>query len=93
MIYRALTAVAGAALRGAAPLAGGTLAERLALDDMPAVRGGIWVHGASVGELNSARAVIAELAARRPVLVTANTVTGREVAGGWGLPAALYAVV
>ena len=31
MIYRALTAVAGAALRGAAPLAGETLAERLAL--------------------------------------------------------------
>ena len=27
MIYRALTAVAGAALRGAAPLAGETLAE------------------------------------------------------------------
>ena len=89
MIYRALTAVAGAALRGAASLAGETLAERLALDDVPAVRGGIWVHGASVGELNSARAVIAELAARRPVLVTANTVTGREVAGGWGLPARL----
>ena len=34
MIYRALTAVAGAALRGAAPLAGETLAERLALDDI-----------------------------------------------------------
>lgn len=90
MIYRAATTLAGAALRGAAPLAGAALRERLVLDAPPAsVEGGIWVHGASVGELNSARAVIAALAAERPLLVTANTETGRAVAQGWGLPARL----
>lgn len=90
MIYRAATTLAGAALRGAAPLAGDALRERLVLGDPPpSVGGGIWVHGASVGELNSARSVIEALAAKRPLLVTANTETGRAVAQGWGLPARL----
>lgn len=89
MIYRAATILAGAALRAAAPLAGNALRERLVLDLPHPVAGGIWVHGASVGELNSARSVIEALAARRPLLVTANTETGRAVAQGWGLPARL----
>ena len=90
MIYRAATTLAGAALRGAAPLAGDILRERLVLGDPPPlVGGGIWVHGASVGELNSAHSVIEALAAERPLLVTANTETGRAVAQGWGLPARL----
>lgn len=90
MIYRAATTLADAALRLAAPLGGAALRQRLVLDDPPpAVPGGIWVHGASVGELNSARPVIEALAAARPVLVTANTETGRAVAQGWGLPARL----
>ena len=89
MIYRALTGLAGAGLRAAAPLAGGNLRERLVLDEPPAMAGGIWLHAASVGELNSARPVIAALARARPVLVTTNTVTGRTVAQGWGLPARL----
>lgn len=90
MIYRAASILADAALRLTSPLAGTALRQRLVLDDPPpAVKGGIWVHGASVGELNSARAVIEALAAERPVLVTANTETGRAVAQGWGLPARL----
>lgn len=49
--------------------------------------GGLWLHGASNGELASARALIAALARPdRPLLVTANTVTGRALVSGWQLP-------
>ena len=89
MIYRSLSTATEAALRLVAPLADAALRERLVLDRPGLPRGAIWVHGASVGELNSARVVIQRLAARHPVLVTANTVTGRSVAQGWGLPARL----
>ncbi|NBZ87006.1 3-deoxy-D-manno-octulosonic acid transferase [Stagnihabitans tardus] len=41
--------------------------------------GAIWVHGASNGELTSARWVIEALAAEHPVHVTASTVTGRAL--------------
>ena len=90
MIYRAATTLADAALRAVSPLASAALRQRMLMDDPPpAIPGGIWVHGASVGELNSARPVIEALAAERSVLVTANTETGRTVAQGWGLPARL----
>jgi len=89
MIYRLATGLAGPALRAAAPLTGGLLRERLALDAPVLARGGIWIHAASVGELNSARAVIEALAAYHAVVVTTNSVTGRAVARGWGLPAHL----
>ena len=46
----------------------------------------IWVHGASVGEMNAVRPVIAALAAQTHVLVTATTVTGRATVKDWGLP-------
>ncbi|MCY4168268.1 MAG: 3-deoxy-D-manno-octulosonic acid transferase [Rhodobacter sp.] len=51
--------------------------------------GALWLHGASNGELTSARALLE--AFRRdhpdhPVIVTANTVTGRDLAAGWNLP-------
>ncbi|HRO14400.1 MAG TPA: glycosyltransferase N-terminal domain-containing protein [Paracoccus sp. (in: a-proteobacteria)] len=73
-----------------APLAGPDWRERLVLDAGPEhVSGGVWLHGASVGELNSVRPLVQALAAQMPVLVTANTVTGRGVAQGWGLPARL----
>lgn len=44
-----------------------------------------WVHGASNGELASARWLIEELARRGPVQVTASTVTGRQMVRGWGI--------
>ena len=88
MLYRSLTRLAGAAVRPAAAF-DPALRERMALDDLPALPGGIWVHAASVGELNSARLIVAGLAAARPVLVTANSRTGRAVARGWGLAARL----
>jgi 3-deoxy-D-manno-octulosonic-acid transferase len=62
----------------------GALGERLGRG---AVTGPAWwVHGASLGELTSARGVIAGLAAEGAVLVTANTVTGRALVAGWQLP-------
>ncbi len=61
----------------------GALRERMGL---VAADGPVWwVHGASLGELTSARGVIAGLAANGPVLVTANTATGRALVAGWGL--------
>lgn len=89
MIYQATTRVAEAALRLRAALGGSaTLRERLVAADAPAPAA-IWVHGASVGELTSARPVIEALAERTSVLVTANSQTGRDMARGWGLPARL----
>lgn len=87
-LYRSLSRLTGTALRVAAPL-DPPLRERLVLDGVPQISGGIWVHAASVGELNSARAVVMALAAAGPVLVTANTLTGRAAARDWGLPARL----
>ncbi|MCW3780995.1 3-deoxy-D-manno-octulosonic acid transferase [Defluviimonas salinarum] len=46
----------------------------------------VWIHGASNGELASARPVIDTLIARAPglsILVTANTETGRDLARSW----------
>lgn len=48
----------------------------------------IWVHGASVGEVTSARALIAALSAENPtarLLVTTNTLTGRAAVQAWGM--------
>lgn len=64
------------------------LAERLGHvpGGMP---GAIWLHGASNGELASARWVAEELLAARPdlgLLVTTNTVTARAMVRSWGLP-------
>lgn len=44
-----------------------------------------WMHGASLGELASARAVIAGLAAQGAVHVTTNSATGRALVAGWGM--------
>jgi 3-deoxy-D-manno-octulosonic-acid transferase len=52
-------------------------------------QGALWIHGASNGELASARWVIEALAARGPVLVTASTVSGREMVRGWDIGVAV----
>lgn len=85
VIYRGVTWAAEMAMR---PFARGDLAERMVRDARPAPAT-IWVHGASVGELNSARTVIEDLARRADVIVTANSTTGRNLVRGWGLTARL----
>ncbi|MEZ5911618.1 MAG: glycosyltransferase N-terminal domain-containing protein [Paracoccaceae bacterium] len=78
-------------LRRATGRAGpGELAQRLAHDlpTLPATRC-LWLHGASNGELTSARRLIAAILDRRPdlgLVVTANTMTGCELVRGWRLP-------
>ncbi|QYZ71652.1 3-deoxy-D-manno-octulosonic acid transferase [Neotabrizicola shimadae] len=68
-------------------LPGSALRERLGLG--PKRQGGapaIWVHGASLGELTSVKALIRRLRDEVPgleVLVTSNTATAREMVAGW----------
>lgn len=89
MAYRFLTRLAGAALAAMAPVAGTDLRQRLGRSGARAQTGGVWLHGASVGEIASARVLIETLAAEMPLVVTANTVTGRATASAMGVPAAL----
>lgn len=70
------------------------LGERLG--HLPAGPGGrtIWLHGASNGELASARWVLEDLLARDPglaVLMTTNTATARAMVKGWGLDRVMVA--
>jgi 3-deoxy-D-manno-octulosonic-acid transferase len=86
ILYRLLMALALpflllATLTGRWPK--GTWRARLGL--APVQRADWWVHGASLGELTSARALIAELAQEGPVHVTTNSATGRALVAGWGL--------
>ena len=49
----------------------------------------LWLHAASNGELTSARPALLALHAARPelkFLITCNSLTGRDLALGWGLP-------
>ena len=49
----------------------------------------LWLHGASNGEITSARWLLIRLVKDRPglrVLVTCNTATARRMVAGWGLP-------
>lgn len=95
VIYQLLMALTLPGLLVAAALRGGVL-QRLGY--LPAPRGEgprLWLHGASNGELTSARWVVARLVAARPglqVLVTSNSVTGRAMVAGWGLPGVVAAL-
>lgn len=94
LVYRALlTALAPALAAGALFRAATGREDREALFDRlagpPAGPGAIWLHGASNGELASARPLLTRLLEADPdrrVLVTANTVTGRTLARSWADP-------
>lgn len=67
----------------------GHLSERLGFGPRPAPGPSLWLHGASNGEMASARWVLDGLLAARPglqVLVTVNTATARAMVAGWQLP-------
>ncbi|WP_372800521.1 3-deoxy-D-manno-octulosonic acid transferase [Paracoccus seriniphilus] len=89
MIYALSSRLAETALRIRARLGGSrALRQRLGMSPRPE-QGDIWVHGASVGELTSARPIIEALASEFRVIVTANSETGRDLVTGWGLAAYL----
>ena len=65
------------------------LAERLGFGPPAPPRPTVWLHGASNGEITSARWVLEALLAARPamqVLITCNTQTARAMVQGWQLP-------
>ncbi|MDP5307257.1 3-deoxy-D-manno-octulosonic acid transferase [Paracoccus spongiarum] len=89
MIYAATTRIAEGALRLRARLSrSDSLRERL-VGGAPPAAADIWVHGASVGELTSARPIIEALASDLRLIVTTNSETGRDMVAGWGLSARL----
>lgn len=74
-------------LRGAETAA--DLRQRLGGATAPARPGAIWLHGASMGELAAARSLLTALLHTLPgvhLVVTANTVSGRDMVTGWDLP-------
>ncbi|MFP4328964.1 MAG: 3-deoxy-D-manno-octulosonic acid transferase, partial [Paracoccaceae bacterium] len=84
-----VTAAVLRALRGREDRA--ALAARLGRAPLPRDRRPtIWLHAASNGELASVRPLLDRLRAARPdlrLLVTANSVSGRDLALGWGIDA------
>lgn len=87
MIHDALARLVEMVLRALARLGGkALLRERLGLGTPPEPAQ-VWVHGASVGELRSARVIIEALARENSVLVTSNTETAQRMVAEWGLPA------
>ena len=66
------------------------LAERLGRGTLPRPKGPlIWLHGASNGEVTSARGLIAALRQARPevtLLISTNTATAYAMVSGWDLP-------
>ena len=73
----------------------GPLAERLGFGAAPKAGPVLWLHGASNGELTSARWLLQDLLVARPdwqVLVTTNTTTARAMVQDWGLPGVVVAL-
>ena len=72
-------------MRGLETWAG--IAERLGSGAGLAAPGAqIWLHGASLGELTSARPIIGQMLDRNPglrIIVTSNTYSGRDMVQGW----------
>lgn len=67
----------------------GEVAERLGFGQATSDQPLIWLHGASNGEIASARWLVAGLIAKRPelqVLVTCNNPTARQMVQGWAMP-------
>ncbi len=89
MIWRGGSALAGGVLALAAPFCGADWRERLALTGPKVAPGGIWLHAASVGELTSVRVLASALARDFPLMVTTNSLTGRDLARQIGWPCAL----
>lgn len=90
ILYQILMALALPAFLLHAALRGGpgAISQRLGLGDAPDQASRLWLHGASLGEVTSARWVIEALRAARPglqVLVTTNSTTGRDMVNGWGV--------
>lgn len=89
MILSAATRLAETVLHGRALLGGaGHLRARMMLDGLPP-RADIWIHAASVGEVNSASVLIETLALDHSILVTTNSETGLARAEARGWPAVL----
>ncbi|MEI2807787.1 3-deoxy-D-manno-octulosonic acid transferase [Albidovulum sp.] len=90
LLYRLILRLAALALSLRAAVAPWPGAGRLAPPDPPEGTGPlVWLHAASNGELAAARPVLAALRAALPglrLLITANSITGRDLARGWNLP-------
>lgn len=91
VLYQIFMALLLPVLVAQALLTGGrrSLRERLGLVASPRPGPRLWLHGASNGELTSARAVLGAVLEARPglsVLVTCNSLTGRDLVEGWALP-------
>ncbi|MBL4927419.1 3-deoxy-D-manno-octulosonic acid transferase [Fuscibacter oryzae] len=94
VIYQLIMAVLLPVLLGFAALRGGVW-QRLGQVPPPGLGPRLWLHGASNGELTSARWVVERLIKARPgvqLLVTANSLTGRAMVAGWGLPGVVAAL-
>ena len=66
---------------------GRSLSESLGFGTAPPQGPTLWLHGASNGELTSARWLVERLIAERPglrILVTCNTATARQMVTQWG---------